>query len=437
MKAALVLVSLSLICNAQDDWRRALDRANGLRLTDPSGARREFQNAEHLAKQVGGESLVLVWIDFSEFLIQQDDYREAEAVLRNALAVHDQTTKDWPIQRAIVLQGLAVTRLALGRPEESIELLRTVISLLDGAAGVDHDAILPALNLLSSLYLQTGRMGDARVTIHRALGLAKRIGKGLDRSHTWIALSEFERIVGNHDGARRAARNALKLVGPATPDNARFFEGVHNQLARIAYETSNYKLAASHWKLALNSLNARRPDTDEEVLYLRADIARVAVVDGHLQEAEEELLAVARLAEDHGRQIALGLSLYGLGVVYAEQKRFDKAIPILVRSLAITDEKFGQMSPQSAACVADLAKSYLKARQPVEAEKFSRRAASVTSRDHAVALVWLGVMQIHAQVLEKLNRKAEAKEVHERASRLVASRRIRNQTIDVMDLVHR
>jgi hypothetical protein len=143
------------------------------------------------------------------------------------------------------------------------------------------------------------------------------------------------------------------------------------------------------------------------------------------------------LAGDQGGGIVLANGLYVLGTLYAQQKRFHEAIAVFVRSLAISDKQVGEMSPNSALCVGDLATIYLKIHQPAEAEKFSNRAARLLSSDGTVAPVWLDVMQIHAQVLQKLNRKAEATEVQKQLSNLVASRRIRNQTVDVADLMRR
>ena len=133
----------------------------------------------------------------------------------------------------------------------------------------------------------------------------------------------------------------------------------------------------------------------------------------------------------------LANGLYVLGTVYAQQKRFHEAIAVFVRSLDISDKQISEMSPNSALCLGDLATIYLRIHQPAEAEKFSNRAAHLSAGDGTVALVWLDVMQIHAQVLQKLNRKAEAKEVQKQVSSLVASRRMRNQTVDVADLMRR
>jgi uncharacterized protein HemY len=121
MKATtLVLVCLALTSSAQDSWKGALDRAKDLRQTDPSGARREFQEAERLASQVGGEALVRVWIDLAAFLMQQRNYRDAETVLRNALTVQDQTPGISAAWRARVLNSLALTQLELGRYDERL-----------------------------------------------------------------------------------------------------------------------------------------------------------------------------------------------------------------------------------------------------------------------------------------------------------------------------
>ena len=73
-------------------------------------------------------------------------------------------------------------------------------------------------------------------------------------------------------------------------------------------------------------------------------------------------------------------------------------------------------------------------RRAADAAKLTGRVERISAGDRDVA-AWVEVMQIHAQVLENLDRKDEAKEVHERASRLVASRRMRNVTVDVMDLM--
>jgi tetratricopeptide (TPR) repeat protein len=352
-------------------------------------------------------------------------------------ATEEQDPDSPAIPRAVVLHNLAVEQQKRGRREEAIVLLRDAVSLLETARNPNPDEVLPSLNLLAALYLETGQTAQARALLKRAVALGKRSENKRNHAQTLIVLAELERATGNYDDARRAASNALKLTDPAFPDYPSFFEGVQNQLARIAFETSNHRSAAAHWKLALASLSARRSDRDEQVLSLRVDIARISVHERRLQEAETELLAVTRLAEASGHQVALARGLYVLGTLYVEQKQSGKAEAHYSRSLAITDKDLGEKSADSALCLLELAKLHLKEHRPGAALNFSSRSTTILVNGNSVPLVWLDVLQIHGEVLKKLSRKEESKQVAELVSKLFALKRFGNQTIDIKDLPSR
>lgn len=339
-----------------------------------------------------------------------------------------------PIERAVALHNLAITKQQLGKREEAVEHLQTAVLLFESVKDVDPEIALPISNLLAALYLEKGQTEEARWLTRKTSTIAKRGGKNRDRAQTWIVLAELERTLGNYGKAKKAAQEAIKLIEPSLPDYSTLFEAVQNQLARIAFETSHNGAAATHWKLTLDSLKARRPESDEDVLTLRVDIARTLVLEDRLQEAESELNNVNRIAKEHGRTLALARGLYVLGTLYVEQKQPERGEAVFLQSLTITDKDLGPLSADSALSLMELTKLYLKARKPIGAEQFSVRATQVLSSKEEIPVVWVELMQLHVDVLKKLNRKGESKELSELVSQLLALKRAGNQTIDVIEL---
>ncbi|BDC49794.1 hypothetical protein F183_A21100 [Bryobacterales bacterium F-183] len=338
------------------------------------------------------------------------------------------------LQRALALHSMAIERQKLGQRDEAIQLLKSAIPLLESAGHQDPDVALPIVNLLVALYLETGQTPAAKDLSRKALQLAKQTQNRRNRAQTWIVLSELERSSGNYGSARSAARNAEKLTEPTSSDQAAFFEGVQNQLARIAYETSDLRTAAVHWRAVLESMQARFPESDPQLLSLRVDIARVSVLEHKRNEAERELAEITRIAEEHGHQTALARGLYVLGTLYVEQKRPAKAEAVFLRSLTISDRELGELSADSALALLDLTKLQLKANEPGRALAFSSRSTKILEYGNTVPLVWLDVLQVHAQVLKKLSRREESKQIADVVSRLYALKRVGSLTIDVHEL---
>lgn len=433
----LLILGQLLLGNPQEEWQRALGRANTLRRSDPAAARTGFQAAANLARQAGSQPLILVWMDLADFLIQHSQYREAEAILHSARGLFNGEPAVSSKAHGDVLHLLAVTYRAQDRREESMEVLRKEITILEGATGSDQALLLPAVNLLTFLCLETGRIEEARLLNRRAISIAKRSGNARTMIQPWIGLSELENSAGSYDAARRAARNAQKLADPLRQINAPLYELAHNQLARISYETADYRSAALHWKLVLDSMNTWLPGADQRVLSLRKNIALVAFSRGHIDEAEKELLSIIQLAEQHAHHVALARGLYVLGTVYAQQNQFEKASTTFIRSLAIADRQLGELSPDSAMCLVGLARLYMKKGQPLEAVKYSGRVARISGDDHAITMVWVDLMRLHAEVMRKLRRKDEAKEIDGRVATIMTFRRAGTHIVDVTELPRR
>lgn len=435
MKAAFVLIwCLHLLSNPQEEWKLALERANAIRSTDPDSARSGFQAAERLARQAGGQQLALVWAAMAEFLIEQDRHQDAEAVLENARSLFHNHPEISAVTRADILRSLAVVKQVQGRRDESAAVLREEIQILEGAADVSPNRLLPALNMLTYFYLEAGRMDDTRLLISRITKIAKGYESDIYVLQAWVVLSEVERIAGNYDAARRSARKALRDAEPLKVMAASLYEAAHNQLGRIAYESGDLNSADFHWKAALQSINTRPSGFDADVYSLRTYLARVALSQGRSADAERDLVALTKLAEADGHQVEFARGLYVLGTVYLQQKQLDKAQDAFIRSLSIADVQLGAMSLDSGICLFDLARLHLKRGQPAEAAKFSGRAAKISADDHSIPMVWVDLMRIHSEVMRKLRRKDEAKDIDQRAGKIMAARNVKTHTVDVMDL---
>jgi tetratricopeptide (TPR) repeat protein len=88
-------------------------------------------------------------------------YAEAEAMYRQALDAFDRAGKGGGLDRAVVLENIAVMLRAQGRYTESEKLHREALPRIEELAGPDSVVTLRAVSNLAAVYMSCGKLEEA------------------------------------------------------------------------------------------------------------------------------------------------------------------------------------------------------------------------------------------------------------------------------------
>jgi len=143
----------------------------------------------------------------------------AEQAYRRALAsAESQFGPDHPAS-AMILGNLAGTELALGRNREAGDLAVQAIERLERTVGRDSVLLVPSLNTLGGIYIDTHRYDQAEAVLKRAVHLAPHAGPHYASSLHNLAAMYY--LTGRRDKAgklnEKALRIRLALFGPDDP----------------------------------------------------------------------------------------------------------------------------------------------------------------------------------------------------------------------------
>jgi tetratricopeptide (TPR) repeat protein len=133
-------------------------------------------------------------------------YQEAESLLLEALADLSSQNAPNPHLMGAFLNDLAMLRLDQGRNEESIDLQRQSIQVLQAALGQEHPSLVVPFNNLAATYTKTGRLHEAGLTYQRAIDICR---KTLGEEHLdYAVLLKNYAVVLRKLGRKREAKRA-------------------------------------------------------------------------------------------------------------------------------------------------------------------------------------------------------------------------------------
>lgn len=417
------------------DWEKALEQANYLRDTSSPLAEAEYRKVEALAASWGEVARAIVWNDMALLMIQQGRFGEAEPLLRTALAVHERNKTIETVNFAKAAYHFGLTQRAKGNRIEAEAFLNRSLDLIERIEGPNSLKLVAPLGALSAVYVDFGKLNEARALVRREMEISTQLGK----DHPvlvarWVGLSEIERLSGEYEAARRAIRNALRILEASPVLDEPAMAAVYNQRARLAYEMGSLRQAAEDWNRSLQLLSKHRQDGDEEILLIKSSLARIEIREKRYRTAEQSLIPIIRMAESKNLKMIFTVALHSLGAMYLQQKQFERAEPLLTRSLSIADQELGSSSTESAHCLRDLVIAHLGRNRVEDAERFSRRAVQIAETEVVVSMPWLDLLELHANVLKRMKRVQEAAAMQERVRVLTEGRPSMGHTVDVTEL---
>jgi tetratricopeptide (TPR) repeat protein len=171
------------------------------------------------------------------------NYQDAEQTYRCALTAAIQEWGEDHPATAMILGNLAGTEHALGRNSAAEEMALRALAALEKNVGARSILLVPSLNTLGCVYIDTGRYAQAETALKRAIRLGSQDG-GAHYATSLHNLAALYQLKGQLDRAeklyQRALRIRLRLFGPedpltlATARNIRALDQASARFARAA-----------------------------------------------------------------------------------------------------------------------------------------------------------------------------------------------------------
>jgi tetratricopeptide (TPR) repeat protein len=140
-------------------------------------------------------------------------YREAEPLLRRALAIDEQIFGKEHPNVAVRLDNLAQVLLDTDRHDEAEQMMRRALAIAERSLGAGHPTVATILNNLGQLLLATDRLDEAQQVLRRALAIDERFYGSDDPAVSTILnnLAQALRGTGRDDETEQMMRRALEI----------------------------------------------------------------------------------------------------------------------------------------------------------------------------------------------------------------------------------
>jgi serine/threonine-protein kinase len=319
-----------------------------------------------------------------------DRYREAETLLRRAIAVleHRRGPRD-----AVTLElysSLADVLGAAGRYEEGLEIDRRLHSIRREQFGDGHVATLEDLSGIAMTLRRLGRFEEAERHYRELVAASERILGSehpdvLDRK---VSSANVLRSLGRFAEAEEILRGIVatreRIFGPDHPETASALDSLGGALR----EQGRFGEALATTRRALEIQVATIGPDASETAVGRNNLAILAVTAGDYEAAESgfrEALRIwsASLDPDHPHRSS---ALANLGFVLVQRGRAQEALPLIRESLSRRAGHFGEESLEAALSWRILALAHLHLGEISEARRAAgeaeRRIASAVESDH-------------------------------------------------------
>jgi len=315
------------------------------------------------------------------YLNTRCQFREAEPLLRRALAIDEQSYGlDHP-DVARDLNNLAGLLYATNRLAEAEPLFRRALAINEQSCGAGQPKVAAGLNNLAALLKATNRLAEAEPLFRRALAIDEQ-SYGPDHSNVARDLNNLaallkatNRLAEAEPLFRRALAIDEQSYGPDHPNVARDLIS----LAALLYATNRLAEAEPLFRRAL-AIDERSygPDHPNVAIALN-NLAALLKATNRLAEAEPLYRRALAIDErsyvpDHPN---VAVRLNNLAALLYATNRLAEAEPRYRRALEIEERSYGLNHPDLATTLNNLAALLEATNRPAEAELLYRRAVQI------------------------------------------------------------
>ncbi len=318
------------------------------------------------------------------YLIDHAQYKEAEPLLIQALAILEQSLDDAHPDRARTLNDLGSLYLIQGRYREAEPLLQKAQRIRQQMLGSDNPDTATSLTSLAQLYHAQGRYGDAERLYGEAMEIRQR---KLEPGHPDFArsLSNLAKLYtdqGKYHQAEALYIEARQILEPALGKQHLDVANLLNNLALVYRKKGEYEKAEELYVDALRIQELIWGDEHPDVAETRNNVARLFRAQGRYEEAEPIYLRALRIREDifGPDHPSVAQSYYGLMKLYHSQGRYNEAEHSGLQSLAIQEKQLGSDHPDIAFTLSMLARVYRSQHNYEQAEQLELRAKEIREK---------------------------------------------------------
>ena len=238
-------------------------------------------------------------------LLHRGDYRQAERLYREALAMKQGLPDAQDVDLAKTISNLATSLLYLGDYREAEGLYRRALEMRRGENRPDHPSVANTLHNLGVLYYTVGDLSRSEPLLQEALAIREHT-YGLENTRVASALTSLGRLLharGKHAEAEDLYVKALRirLVLGVEDSSAGALNTL--DLGQLHLDTGRLETAEPLVVEALEILRRKKPPAAWEIARAESVFGACLVQRGRYQDAEEKLLgSYRRLAEARGKQ---------------------------------------------------------------------------------------------------------------------------------------
>ncbi len=273
------------------------------------------------------------------FLQKASLLKQAEVLMRKALAIDDQRLDSDSYEVAARLNNLGALARDTGRPAEAEPLMRRALAIAESTLGYDHPDVAICLDSLGLLLRDTNRCAEAEPLMRRALTLAQQ-SFGPDHPKTAVffndlalILKTMNRLTEAEPLYRRALAIAERAFGPDHPAVANKLDN----LALLMMDINRVSEAESLMRRALDIYERSCGSSHPDVAVCLNNLAALFFCTNRLQEAEPPLRRAVQIAEenygeDHPN---VAVSLDNLASLLQISNRLEDAEPLRTRAVSI------------------------------------------------------------------------------------------------------
>jgi adenylate cyclase len=282
----------------ESDLRAALRRRAGriaARLGMIERAAEHLADAERLTPSFGSERAELT---LAKAALARADDRPSEALTIARIAVREAQSAGDGIRELEAEAAVVACATDCGLPEEA---RRSLVRCSELATRLgDLSALSRTLAAQAVAALDRGEANAAEPLALELLATSARVGDIGGQARALRALAKAQELMGREDESHRALQRALALADPNVPDAPAEADAARTLLAlgRLALRQPDLALAAT----TLEEARVVAPRSGDEVhlaALISAELARVAVARGAVEEAREHASAAAAAQRAH------------------------------------------------------------------------------------------------------------------------------------------
>jgi len=380
-----------------------------------------LQSFERWAGQLGREDSNIAYVanQLSFFLIHAAIHKEAEPLMRRALAIDEKSYGPEHPEVATHLNNLASLLQATNRLAEAEPLMRRALAIDEKSYGPEHPNVACNLNNLAQLLEATNRRAEAEPLMRRVVTIVER-SYGAEHPNVATALNNLASLycATNHLAEaeplmRRALAIDEKSYGPEHPNVACNL----NNLAQVLKATNRLAEAEPLMRRALAIDEKSYGPEHPNVAIRLSSLAQLLQVTNRLAEAEPLMRRALAIDEkSYGSEHPkVAIRLNNLAQLLQATNRLAEAEPLIRRALAIDEKSYGPEHPKVATRLSNLAQLLQATNRLAEAEPLMRRALAIDEKSYGPEHPDVArVLNNLAQLLQATNRLAEAEPLMKR-----------------------